>query len=111
MAAGGISQGSGLVESTNGRGVILRTGVHVTVAADDALTPLDLGFHKDAELLGVTVSLESDPDGDPDSVTAVVNAAGTAVNIKSWKPTGTADTAVIAATAFAANVRWIALAK
>lgn len=83
-------------------------GQHTTVDADDTVVT---GL---ATVVAVVASLESDPVAGAQFVTAVLGnqtgapAAGS-IQIKSWKATATADTALIAATTFSKLVNWIAI--
>jgi hypothetical protein len=82
-------------------------GQHVTVAAADTVAT---GL---ANVVGVIVSLDSDPGDDPEWVSATVGdqagapVAGSII-IKTWKNTAGNDPTPLAATTFAKKVNWLA---
>lgn len=83
-------------------------GQHTTLDADDTVVT---GL---ATVVAVVASFESDPVAGAQFVTAVLgNQAGApaagSIQIKTWKATATADTAIIAATTFTKLVNWIAI--
>jgi len=82
-------------------------GNHVTVAAVDTI---DTGLRR---VVGAIANLEDAPVAGAQRVEAFIgDQAGTPaagkIQIKSWKATATADTAVIAGTTFSKKVNWIA---
>lgn len=83
-------------------------GMHTTVDENDTvITGL-------ATVVAVVATLDSDPVAGAQFVTASIGdqagapAAGS-ILIKTWKATGTADTALIAASTFSKLVNWIAV--
>lgn len=89
-------------------GYKIARGQHTTIDADDTVVT---GL---ATVVAAVATFESDPVAGAQTVTAVLGdqagapAAGS-IQIKTWKATATADTAVIPATTFSKLVNWIAI--
>ena len=76
-------------------------GQHTTVTANDAIVS---GLKN---IVRVVVIAEDDPVAGAQHYTAVPGTSGN-FNVKGWKATATADTALIAATTFSKKVNWVA---
>jgi hypothetical protein len=89
-------------------GLKIASGVHTTVAAVDTIAT---GLSR---VLACSASLDDAPVAGAQFAQGVVgDQAGTPaagnIQLKTWKSTGTADTAQIAATTFSKKVSWIAI--
>lgn len=86
----------------------IAAGTHTTVAASDAVAT---GLRKVHHCFA---TLASDPTATASAATAEIPNQITSpgvVNIKTWMPTGTADTAPVAATSFDKIVNWVAFGE
>ncbi len=91
-----------------GNGYAGSYGQHTTESASDTV---ETGLGR---VLGIYVTLESDPVAGCSSVTAAIGdqvgtpASGSVV-LKTWQPTASGDTAPTAATTFGKKINWLAL--
>ena len=106
MAAGDVS-----VLMTGGRQFRGKRMVVGTVQLDGANpTPVALAAYLSAiEGFQLTREGTAAPGTDPHQVTGAIS--GTTLNVYAWKPTGTADTALVASTNNAVVVHFIAWGK
>lgn len=79
------------------------TGTHVTVTAADTITIVGLRV-----VLGILVSLETDPADNGFLVSAVPSSDGTQAVIKSWQNTTGTDPTPLAAAVFGKRVSYAA---
>lgn len=88
---------------SNVKGLRIAYGVLTTASANDAVAT---GLRT---VIGAFAVLNDDPVAGAQEVTVALSATPGSINVKTWKATATADTALIAATTFGKLVTWFAI--